>query len=341
MLRRSLPRLTLLAGTLTVTALATACGLPDVRPEGAGTVGRVMGPPSEAVDVEDDSDDAGDEALQVVPGTEAEAQALVDEAERRFLEEPSAEFEVRWIAAGSVEWPIEGSFDIEQPATEMTFGLDDDNRYELRLRGEDTWMQVTVDGRSMDCWMHLTGGAEDGGPAGVPYQALLLLEPVALGRKVLTDEDRASEESGYADVGDRVVVELRLDEALPAVIPQPGGLAATPIDPRATVRGVAVVGVGGRYLTIEYAAADVFDALAASRGGVPKELQALVSQPVMRELEVEIGYHDYGSPLEVHAPPRTKVADFGSWSDLLAGLEDPAARDPGSAPSCDAALRGT
>lgn len=335
MLPLSAPRPTLLAGALSALFLLSACGLPELGGAGAGRAGRMV----ELATEEEPGATDGDE-LQVVPGTEAEAQALVDAAEQKFLEEPSAGFDVWWIGGGEVEMPIEGTFDVGQPATELTFGLDEDNRYEMRLRGEDTWLRMTFDGRAMDCWMHLTGSAEDGGPAGVPYQALMLFEPVALGRLDLTDADRWSQERGYDRIGDQVVVELRLDEALPAALPQPGGPAAKPIDPRARVRGVANVGVGGRYTSIKYDVVDLFDSLAASRGGVPKELRRLVDEPAMRAIQVEISYHDYGSPVEVQAPPGAKVADFGSWSDLLAGLEDPAARDLGSEPSCDAALRG-
>ncbi|GAA1521252.1 hypothetical protein [Nocardioides humi] len=348
MLHRSLRRIVLLVGALAVASALSACSTTEPRLDRVGAE-KADGPGDRTADEEDEGEDEHDgedvpqddgAGLQVVPGTEREAQELVDAAERKFLEEPSAEFEVWWIGGGEVETPIEGAFDAAQPATEVTLGMDEDNQYVMRLRGEDTWLRATVDGRSMDCWMHLTGGAVDGGPAGVPYQALLLFEPVALGRKVLTDGDRWSLENGYDRIGDRVVVELRLDEALPAVFPQPGGLAAKPLDPRARVRAVANVGVGGRYSSIEYDVADLFDALAASRGGVPEELRGLVAEPIMQDLQVEIRYHDYGSPVEVAAPPRAEVADFGSWSDLLAGIEDPAAREPGSAPSCDAALRG-
>jgi hypothetical protein len=333
---RSRPRLTLLATALAVPPLLAGCGLIELGEDmRAGKAGRLVDTTAE----QDAMRETGEEGPRVVPGTKAEAQALVDEAERSFLDEASARFDVWWIGGGEVEIPIEGSFDVAQPATELTIGPDEDNRFEMRLRGEDTWLRMTMDGRSMECWMHLTGSAEDGGPAGVPYQALLLLEPVALGRLEPTDAGQAAV-NGYDSVEDQVVVELRLDEALPAALPKPGGPTAEPIDPKARVRAVANVGVNGRYASIAYDLADLVDALAASRGGVPKELRGLVAEPTMREVQVRIDYHDYGSLVEVEAPPRAKVADFGAWSDLLAGLEDPAALDPGSAPSCAAALRG-
>ncbi|WGX98822.1 hypothetical protein [Nocardioides sp. L-11A] len=327
---------TVLAGALALTSVLAACGVPEALTDelSAGTAGRLDDGPRPAGPGGAASEDG--RGAQVVPGTEREAQELVDAAEQRLLEEPDADFDVSWTGGGLWETPIVGRFDAEQPAAEVTIGLGEDDRYELRLLGEDTWIRVTVDGRAMDCWMHLTGTPEEGGPVGLPYQALLLLEPVALGFLVLADGDAAA-----PDVGHQVVVELRLDEALPAVLPQLVAPTAKPLDPRARIRAVADVGVGPRYRSIEFEAADLFDALAQSKGGVPRRLRRIVAEPTMRTMRVRIDYRNYGSGVvHVAAPPRAKVADFGSWSDLLAGLEDPATGEPGGTPSCDAALRG-
>ncbi len=335
MLRRSLPCLVVSAGALAV-ALA-ACGADDPRSgKAAGKAGRLIEPSARASGGGPD----GADGLGIVPGSKGEAQRLVDAAEQRLLEEPNADFDVSWTGGGFWETPIEGRFDAEQPAAEVTAGIGGRDRYEVRLLGDDTWVRLTTDDRPMDCWMHLTGNVDEGGPVGLPYQALLLLEPVALG--FLETDDAAGDDDDPAaqDADHDVVVELRLDEALPAALPQPGGLTRKPLDPRARVRAVAEVGVGPRYRSIEYAAADLFDALAESKGGVPRELRGLVAEPMMRALRVRIDYRNYGSgEVRVTAPPRSKVADFGSWADLLAGLDDPAAREPGTAPSCDAALR--
>ncbi|WP_436699160.1 hypothetical protein [Nocardioides sp. BYT-33-1] len=326
--------LVLLVGALTLASALAACGAPELLTDGmrAGKAGRFE---DVAPSVADRAPEDGD-VVQVVPGTEREAQELVDAAEQRLIEEPDADFDVSWRGGGLWETPIVGRFDADQPAAEVTIGLDEDDRYELRLLGADTWVRATVDGRAMDCWMHLTGTPEEGGPVGLPYQALLLLEPVALGFLELADGDPAAQ-----DVGREVVVELRLDEALPAALPQLGGPTRKPLDPRARVRAVADVGVGPRYRSIEYEAADLFDALAASEGGVPRKLRRLVAEPTMRMMRVRIDYRNYGSgEVRIEVPPRSKVADFGTWSDLLAGLENPALRDPDGAPSCDAAHRG-
>ncbi|MDQ6522466.1 hypothetical protein RB608_02590 [Nocardioides sp. LHD-245] len=330
--------LTMLTGALALASVLAACGVPEALTDelSAGKAGRLEDRAGGGADQASDGEGDDGAGVQVVPGTKREAQALVDAAEQRLLEEPDADFDVSWTGGGFWETPIEGRFDAEQLAAEVTIEMGEDDRYELRLLGEDTWVRATVDGRPMDCWMHMTGGPEEGGPMGLPYQALLLLEPVALGFLELP-----AGATGPQGFGDQVVVELRLDEALPAALPQLGGPTRKPLDPRARVRAVADVGAGPRYRSIEYEAADLVDALAASKGGVPRELRRLVAEPTMRAIRVQIDYRNYGSgQVRIAVPPRAKVADFGSWSDLLAGLEDPAAREPGGAPSCDAALRG-
>ncbi|KAB2810562.1 hypothetical protein F9L07_00910 [Pimelobacter simplex] len=329
------PRLLLLAGALAVATALSACS--DIEPGSEGVGGRL-----DAAGWKDQQERNLDEAidevldLEVEPGSKDGAQALMTSAERRFLEDPSAHFRVYWYVGGEVETPIEGRFDLAQPAAEVQTGPDEENRYEVRLRGDDTWMRATVDGRAMDCWLHASGTAAAGGPAGVTYQAMLLVEPVAVGHLVDGGDDYPG-----AEVGDRVVLDLPLAATVPAVIPRLGGVAAKPIDAKATVRGLAVVGVNGRVTSIEVAAADLFAALRASRTGMPSELRPLAKDPYVRAMSAEISYHDYGTEVRVAAPPQAKVADLGRWQDLLADAQDPSGGGDGAAPSCEAALAGS
>lgn len=319
----------LLAAGLALTSTLSACA--GLGP--GGRSGEAVGGVRDAMEERSEAgagDEAGRSGYAVVPGSKAGAQRIVDAAERRFLAEPSAYFEVRWVVGAGWDEPMAGRFDASQPAAEVKVGVDEKDQYELRLRGDDTWLRATVDGRTTDCWMHVGGGAEDGGPTGVPYQALMLLEPKALGIY-----DDGTDDAGA--VGHRVVVELPLAEAAPAALPRLGGLAATPIDPKATVRGIAEVGVSERYTSIEYTAADVFAALKRSRTGLPDVIRPLVDQRLLQEVVFRIVYHDYGTDVVVRRPPADRVADLGSWADLRSGR---GAAD-GSAPSCEAALAGT
>ncbi|WP_418058448.1 hypothetical protein [Pimelobacter simplex] len=338
MLSRSLPilprrrRVALLTGALAVATVLSACS--DVVPGAEGVGGR-LDAAGWAAQQEERVDEVIESVLnlEVEPGSKPGAQALVLSAERRFLEDPSAHFEVYWFSGGEVETPIEGRFDLLQPATEVKAGPDEDNRYEVRMRGNDTWMRATFDGKAMDCWMHVTGRPVRGGLVGVTYQAALLVDPDAVGHQVAGGDDYPG-----AEFGDRVVLDLPLAAAVPAVIPRPGGPSVKPIDPKATVRGLAVVGVSGRITSIEVGAADLFAALKESRTGLPPEFQPLVDDPTMRYMSARVVYHDYGTDVRVAAPPRAKVADMGTWEELFAGVQDPSGGEPGSAPSCAAAL---
>lgn len=259
--------------------------------------------------------------LAVVPGTKKQARKLVKRAEERFLENASGHFAVQFELEDYWEQLLTGEFDLVQPAGTQTFWIDEETRVDIRQRTGHVWTKITApDIKGTECWIHLgTDDEELATAAAVPPPALLLFEPVAVG--MLAEGG----DIGYVgpagdDVGERVVVDLLLEEAAPITLPitlaRQLNQSKTQIDPTARIRGMATIGVNGRFSSIEYPASSVLDALEREKIQLPDAARMLREEP---DLSVRVDFHDYGTEVVVKAPRPATVMDLGAIEDAISG----------------------
>lgn len=286
--------LALLVAASTV-AVVAGCGDYVVGPRAPSTVSRSATP-------------------SVVPDSRARAQQIVDDAEKRLIEDLSARYTMAWVTADSTVGDMAlgtGGFDLRTPAAYQVIEVPEEFRIEYRLIEEHGWVLIGTSGGPEalgSCWFHTTRGTgEEAKNAAVPPPALMLVEPSADGMVEGAAEDGA----------ERVAVDLLLDEAASAVMPQIANKSARGIDPTATIRGVVTVR-DGRYAALEYRIADVLDAL--DPADVPAEVRSFGDGTA--DFTVRFEYADFGADIDVRPPPAREVMDIGDQADLLAGGPD-------------------
>lgn len=309
---RSLPHVTLLAGALAVASGLSACRdvpPPEARPDApSATPGAVA-------------------TASTVPGSRERAQRIVDAAAQRLVVDGSARYTMTWRTGPEpgekldVGW---GGFDLGGPVAYQVLGVDG-AEIETRLTVGHAWTRIGMEGQPPalgGCWVHLARGTGDEAiAAAIPPPAQMLIAPVAVGLLAEPADDGVQQ----------VAVEVRLDEAAPAVMPRVVNGLAGELDPGATVPAVLTVR-DGRYVALEYRLGAVLDAFEPD--DIPAQLEALGGSA--EELDVRFEYGSHGAEVAVRPPPAREVVDGGDQADLLAGGADATA---GLTP-CAGALSG-
>lgn len=247
------------------------------------------------------------EPITADPATRANAQTLLDAAEKRLAKDGTGRYEVTWGLEG-YRVTTEGRFSLNNlngPVADVTLTQPSskpgnrDTRVREVLIGADAYSLVTVDGKDQACWYHTT---RDHGPdakvLAITPPVLMLLEPKA---------------AGMASSGDAsdVVVNIALDEATSVVFPKIanpyGGQIATPATIPARVELL-----DGNYKTITFRIRDVFVGLTdvdidASKG-MPSEMRDQLAA-LLTFSEVRVDYSKFGSSVSVEPPEKDLIVE--------------------------------
>jgi hypothetical protein len=232
--------------------------------------------------------------------TLAAAQALVDTAGDRLLDDGTGRYELTW-GAGKLQTRTVGEYSIHAFATKTTTTEPTENSNdttEIIYLGGDAFGRSYVSGRPEGCWGHVSRGkGADARTLAYPLPVVMMFRP-----KV----------RGFVRGGDgsEVVVDISLNDGTSAAVSRFANAHTGEIPAKATIPARLKI-VGGAYRSLSYRLVDLLEGLKDS--GL--EVVAGSDLPprtfgIMPDEVVRIEFASGGADVDIKRPPSENVTEM-------------------------------